>query len=116
MTHRQLKKLSDEQVKEELAVATDRLVGMGETVPVSIALPFGISPKNRKLLESFDYKGKRYAFKAAMLVGANPAPSPASKRFDAFRVPRIQAYPGEAGSDYWLNQVAKGRVKVFVAP
>ncbi len=115
VTHPQLKRLSDEQVKKELAGAIDSLEKYGEKSPVSLALPFGISPKNRALLESFTYNGKHYTMKAAMLVGANPAPAPTSDKLKRFRIPRIQAYPGPSGSDYWLGLVEKGQLKVYVA-
>jgi peptidoglycan/xylan/chitin deacetylase (PgdA/CDA1 family) len=116
MTHPQLKRLSDEQVKKELAGAIDSLEKLGEKSPVSLALPFGISPKNRELLQGFEYKGRKYEMKAAMLVGANPAPAPGDSKLNRYRIPRIQAYPGESGSDYWLGLVEKGRLKVYVAP
>ena len=54
--------------------------------------------------------------KAAMLVGADPAPAPNSEKLNPYRIPRIQAYPGPSGSDYWLDLVKKGRLKVYVAP
>ncbi len=116
VTHPQLRRLSDEQVKKELAGAIDSLEKYGEKSPVSLALPFGISPKNKALLESFTYNGKKYEMKAAMLVGADPAPAPTSEKLKRFRIPRIQAYPGPSGSDYWLGLVDKGQLKVYVAP
>jgi hypothetical protein len=116
VTHPQLKRLSDEQVKKELAGAIDALERLGERGPVSLALPFGISPKNKALLKGFAFGGKSYQMKAAMLVGAEPAPAPGSPNLNPYRIPRIQAYPGESGSDHWLKQVEKGAVKVYVAP
>lgn len=116
VSHPQLKRLSDEQVKQELAGAIDALEKYGERLPVSVALPFGISPKNKDLLKGFEYRGKRYAMKAAMLVGANPAPAPGDAKLNRYRIPRIQAYPGEAGSDYWLGLAEKGKLKVYVMP
>jgi hypothetical protein len=116
VTHGSLKKMTDEQVKHELGEASDHLVALGETMPPSLALPFGISPKNRELTHGFSYNGKTYAFKACLLVGANPAPATTSKKFDAFRLPRIQACAGPYGIDYWLDLLEKKRVKVYVQP
>lgn len=116
VNHLKLKRLSDEKVKQELAVATDDLEKMGEKLPVSIALPYGMSPKNRALLKGFDYKGKKYTFKAVFLVGSNPAPAPTDPKLDRFRIPRIQAYNGELSLTKWLDQYEKGHVKVYVAP
>ncbi|MGV3617754.1 MAG: polysaccharide deacetylase family protein [Fimbriimonas sp.] len=114
VSHPILKRLSDEKVKEEFAGAIDALEKMGTASPVSIALPFGVSPKNTALLKGFNYKGKAYAMKAAFLVGANPAPAPDSPKLNRYRIPRIQAYGGPYGIDYWLDEVAKGNVKVLV--
>ena len=114
VSHPILKRLSDEKVKQELAGAIDHLEKMGTPSPVSIALPFGVSPKNKALLEKFSHAGKTYEMKAAFLVGANPAPSPTSPKLNRYRIPRIQAYNGPYGLPYWLDEVAKGNVKVWV--
>ena len=73
----------------------------------SIALPMGISPRNRALLASGVGAGQRYANKAVLLVGANPAPSPFSKEFKPLRLPRIQAVEGPLGITYWLDYLKK---------
>lgn len=114
MSHPILKRLSEDKVKEELSGAIDRLEAMGESSPVSIALPFGISPRNAELLRGFERKGKRYEMKAALLVGANPAPSPTNPKLNRYRIPRIQAYPGPYGLDYWLKELDKGNVKLYI--
>jgi hypothetical protein len=116
MTHARLDRLTDQQVKKELGEAINRLEGWGQKSPVSLALPFGIFPKNRDLVKSFEYNGRKYELSSAMLVGANPAPSPEDPKFDKYRIPRMQAYDGDSGSDYWLDQVENGRVQVYVAP
>lgn len=114
VSHPILKRLSDEKVKEELAGAIDDLEKLGTPSPVSIALPFGVSPKNKALLQSFTHKGKTYEMKAAFLVGANPAPAPTSEKLNRYRIPRIQAYNGPYGLPYWLDKFEKGEVKVLV--
>ena len=114
LSHPQLKRLSDEKVKAELGGAIDMLTELGQKSPVVIALPYGISPKNPEMLKRFEWKGKSYSMKGALLVGANPAPSPQSSKLDPFRVPRIQGVEGEMGITYWLNKVEKGDVKPYV--
>ncbi len=116
VTHPILKKLSDEKVKWEIATATDDLVKLGTPLPVSLALPFGISPKNKQLLHSFEYNGQTYAMKAVLLVGAEPARSPLDPKFDRYRIPRVQAYNSELGINEWLDKFEAGKVKVYVAP
>ena len=114
LTHPQLKKLSEDKVKEELGGAIDMLQKLGQESPVVIALPYGISPKQTDLLKKFDWKGKSYTMKGALLVGANPAPSPEGPKLDRFRIPRIQGVDGEMGITYWINKVEKGEIKVYV--
>lgn len=107
LTHRKLSALPEAEVEKELAgaVAAIRDYGFEAT---SIALPFGISPKNAAQLKKHH--------RAALLVGANPAPAPGSEKFDPMRLPRIQGIEGDFGITYWLDQVEKGRVKPYVAP
>ncbi len=112
MTHPKLSRLSDDKVKGELAGAIDFLATKGIQMPVSLALPYGISPKNANLLRAFDYKGKQYRMAAAVLVGSNPAPAPGTG--DAYRIPRIQGIEGDQGITFWLDKVAKGAVKPYV--
>jgi hypothetical protein len=116
VTHPILRKLSDEKVKEEFAGAIDHLEKLGVPQPVSLALPFGVSPKNKALTHEFDYKGKHYTMKAAFLVGAEPAPAPTDPKLDRYRIPRIQAYNGVCSLNEWLDKLEKGQVKPYVAP
>jgi len=116
ITHPKLSHLTDTKVEWELGTATDRLVAMGQSAPHSMALPYGISPKNKKLLRGFDWNGKHISFTGVFLVGANPAPAPADPKFNRFRVPRIIAISGPYGIDYWLNELKKGHVKPYVQP
>jgi len=74
-----------------------------DAVVDTLALPFGISPRNRALAEDGESGGVKYHNRAVLLVGANPAPSPCSIKFNPLRLPRIQAYSGPLGSDYWLK-------------
>ncbi|MCC7229169.1 MAG: polysaccharide deacetylase family protein [Fimbriimonadaceae bacterium] len=114
-THPNLRKLTDEQVKAEIAGGAALLERYGVTGPNLLALPLGISPKNRRLLRGFDRNGP-VALRATFLVGANPALPVDSPKFDSTRIPRIQACKGPYGLDDWLDQVEKGKVKVYVAP
>ncbi|MBW7929287.1 MAG: polysaccharide deacetylase family protein [Fimbriimonadaceae bacterium] len=115
VTHTSLAKLDDEGVRRELADSSDFVASHGFECK-TIALPYGISPKNASLLEGFERGGKRYGFSGALLVGASPAPSPKSAEFNPMRIPRIQCIDGEFGLDYWLDQLAKGNVRPYVAP
>lgn len=114
MTHPILKKLSDDKVKWEIGEAQERLEKLGVAMPCSLALPFGVSPKNRSLLGGFEFDGQHIAPKAVFLVGSNPAPAPGNPKFNRLRIPRIRASEGDLCLTYWLDQAAKGRVKLYV--
>ncbi len=114
MTHPKLSHLSDDKVKAELGGALDFLAKKGFPQPVSLALPYGISPKNTELLHGFTWKGRTYKMSCAVLVGANPAPPPASPELDLFRIPRIQGIEGENGISFWLDRIAHGKVKPYI--
>jgi hypothetical protein len=115
MTHSNLSKISDAQVKNELAMPFEFLRPY-RAKPEYLALPLGISPKDKSLLEKFEFRGHSIEFKAVFLVGASPAPSPTSDKFDPRRIPRIQACEGPYGLDFWLEKVEKGQVKLLVTP
>lgn len=114
ITHPILRKLSDDRVKEEIGDAELKLKALGVPLPASMALPFGSSPRNKALLKGFDWKGIHVAPKAVFLVGANPAPAPTDPKLNRLAIPRIQAYDGPFGIDYWLDRVQKGEVKLYV--
>jgi len=109
--HRSLGKLTDEQVKKEFAMsilAIEKLGFKAET----IALPYGVAPKNGALLKSFSYWGREFGFRAAVLGGAGPAPMPDSKRFRAYHIPRTQGIDGFLGINYWVNRASWGKVRM----
>ena len=108
VTHRSLRSLSPAAVTKELADANAALTRHGANGPYPMALPMGISPRDRKLLDRRDLSG-------VFLVGANPAPPP-GPRLQAVRtkIPRIQAYDGELSLNEWLDQAIKGRVRPYV--
>lgn len=115
MTHPHMNELTSAQVKKELAGAIDFIKAKGFD-PQVLALPYGQFPLDRSLLAGFDLNGKHYGHKAVLLVGAGPAPSPESKKFDPLRLPRIQGIDEPFGITYWLDRLANGKVHPYVAP
>ncbi|PYG88838.1 polysaccharide deacetylase [Ruminiclostridium sufflavum DSM 19573] len=89
---------------------------MNEYVPGyvfnSFSLPFGSASKNLKeYVIHGNYEGTEYRHSAVMLVGANPAPSPVSVKFDPLAVPRVRATgitKVECDLAWWLDAVSKG--------
>lgn len=114
--HYILRKRTDAEVKAEIGNAATALAKLGQSLPTSLALPFGSSPRNKELLHGFDFGGKRVELTGVFLVGSNPAPAPTDPKFNRFAVPRIQANEGEYGLTYWLDLLEKGKVHVFVQP
>lgn len=108
MTHRSLAKLSSAEVKKEFADSI-RLVNDLGFECATLALPFGIAPKEEKLIHEAGFRG-------ALLVGANPSPNTFASKFNRLRIPRIQAIEGDYGITYWLDRVEKGQVSVYVQP
>lgn len=116
LRHKRLDRMSDDEVKEELASTIDWLESLGVKQPGLLSLPFGIRPKNRALLNTFEWKGTVYKHDAALMVGAGPAPSPGDLKRDVYAIPRIQAYDGDRGLTYWLEKLHDGKVKLYVMP
>lgn len=94
--HANLGKISSEEVKRQVALQQE---GVLEAVPGyqqrSFALPFGIWPKDRDLVKKGDYLGTSYDYKAVLLVGSEPIPSPFDVKFDPYALPRVQAIQSE---------------------
>ncbi len=114
-THNNLAKLNDAGVVREIGKSMEMLSKFGFT-EVSIAYPYGVRPKNMKLLEGFDYRGKRYKLTGGLLADTDVARSPASTKLRRFAIPRIEAVEGVLGIDYWLDRVSTGRTAVYVQP
>jgi hypothetical protein len=106
-SHSRLDRMPPAKVLNELSGAV-AYIKKHEFDPFSIALPYGISPKDPSLLKGFH--------RAALLVGAGPAPSPVSKKLNPMRLPRIQGIDGEFGITYWLDKVEKGTFSPYVQP
>jgi peptidoglycan/xylan/chitin deacetylase (PgdA/CDA1 family) len=111
--HANLSSLSDVGVAREFA-ELQQLVesAVPGLVPHTMALPFGVEPKHRRLAHRGTYKGTTYVNEAVLLVGANPSHSPYHKDFDPLALPRIRSssYHGGRGlyiAKYWLDYLAK---------
>ncbi|HCE00728.1 MAG TPA: hypothetical protein DER07_06765, partial [Armatimonadetes bacterium] len=108
-SHANLGRLPVEAAERELRRSSDWIAREFGVRPSAIALPYGVAPKDPGLL-------KRCGFRAALLVGAGPAPSPDEPKRNPFRLPRIQAIDGEYGLSYWLDRIEAGKVRPYVAP
>ncbi|GAA5168193.1 polysaccharide deacetylase family protein [Amycolatopsis dongchuanensis] len=108
LTHANLRQESADAATEEIAGNDKEIRAAAPGAnPTTIALPFGIHPRQQDLA----LKGPGYDYRGAFLVGANPSRSPYSAKFDPLQIPRIrsQAATGkeaEYGSTVWLDKLA----------
>ncbi len=112
--HKDLRKLSEEQVKEEIAGLSDLLEKHGIT-KIHFAPPYGSYPANRQLVKEFEFKGKTYKLESSVLAGSAPSLSPNDKRFDPYRIWRVHGNGREMGIDDYLNQAKAGKWQPYVA-
>jgi peptidoglycan/xylan/chitin deacetylase (PgdA/CDA1 family) len=119
--HTNLSAASAEEAQGEIV---DNLAMIRQAVPgaavTTIALPFGAHPGSAELTLHGTSGGTTYDLAGAMLVGADPAPSPYSTGFDPQSIPRIrsQAATGtesEYGSTTWLDRLAGGEVSRYTS-
>ena len=113
-THARLDKISDQDAAQEIALGV-KAAGLHapDAVVDSIALPYGKAPKNKSILVSGRHEGTKYHNIAALLVGAEPAPSPVAHKFDPYRLPRVQATQSEL--DKWLRYFERRPDKRYVS-
>lgn len=111
--HRFLNKISDSEVARELGQSYEFVASFG-VKPRTMALPFGVLPKNKDLLKSCQWKGKSYRYEAVCLAADFPARSPEDYKRNLLRVPRIEASAAGDGLDVWLDRFANGKVIAYV--
>ncbi|HLO97787.1 MAG TPA: polysaccharide deacetylase family protein [Fimbriimonas sp.] len=114
--HHLLPRLSDAQVKFELAAQHARLVSYGAAKDMPFCPPYGAYPRNKSLVRSFTYNGKTIVHNSACLAWDGPAKSPNDKKFDKYLFDRIHGNERPMGIDYWLAKLKAGKVSPYVAP
>ncbi len=92
-THENLSKLDPQGIQYQLG----RMVKeTGDYLPGyqvdSLALTFGVNSREeyRDYVYSGEYEGVKYTNRGILLVGANPALSPADKKYNPYKIPRIR--------------------------
>lgn len=83
----------------------------------TFALPGGGKPRSHAGWEALMYGkacGMVYHHKAVLLAWGGPAPSPARRDFDRWRIPRIGAEPGNI--EYWIRHLtSRSRTPAYVS-
>lgn len=113
--HPNLGRSSREKVMKEIGGSYKYLKNMGFT-PTAFAPPYGVWPHDNSLVKKFKYGKETVEFQNAVEAGSGLSPSPIAKNFKTHRIPRIQAYPGFKGIDWWLDKVAANKEAVYVQP
>jgi hypothetical protein len=98
-------------------VLSDRVAGYEAK---TMALPLGTLPRKRSLAVNGSWRGESYHFAGVFLAGAEPSPSPYSKKFDAGAIPRIRPNPNWNGSrDFtggmWLDLLERNPSMRYVS-
>jgi peptidoglycan/xylan/chitin deacetylase (PgdA/CDA1 family) len=117
MHHTNLTDISNNEFKMTLAepmIWADEVIGdRPENAFRILTLPYGSMPnkelhpdQRRAMRRGFTYQGERYKIIAALLVGADPAVSPASTQWDPLMIPRIQAF--DESLEFWFGQFESG--------
>ncbi|WP_116040634.1 polysaccharide deacetylase family protein [Amycolatopsis palatopharyngis] len=105
--HTNLSSVSDGEARQDIARGDEAIrQALPGYRPTTLALPFGA----RSGTDGLVLRGTGYDYAGALLVGANPAPSPYSVDFDPEAIPRIrsQGADGEEakyGSTVWLDEL-----------
>ena len=99
-----MKHFPDPQVEAEFAGAVTNIQYYlpGYNVD-TLALPYGVYPKNQNLVISGESNGVAYHNICALLAGADPAPSPIDKSFKPYRLPRIIPGQQPMALQYWFR-------------
>lgn len=114
--HENLKKVDDVAVQKQLVLAVKEIQSYLPDYQVrSIALPFGVHPKNRILARQGEYQGVKYHHNSVMLVGSGSVPSPYSTEFDPYKLERIQAGDTPWGPKSFVERYRKNPSFRFVS-
>lgn len=85
-----------------------------------LTLPYGSSPdrdlhpaQRQMMMDGFAYEGHQIDISGALLVGADPAPSPASTEWHKLWIPRIQMF--DESVDFWFGMIERGEIIVYTS-
>lgn len=102
-------------IAEPMIWANDILGDTPANASGILTLPYGSVPnkdshpgQREMMRHGFSYKGQEFQITSALLVGAEPAVSPASTLWDPMWIPRIQMF--DESTDFWFGRIEDGTV------
>jgi peptidoglycan/xylan/chitin deacetylase (PgdA/CDA1 family) len=120
--HVPLGTVSDEEVQKQLAAGAEVITKALPGYRIrSLSLPLGSQPRTARLAVRGSWNGRAYGPYAVLLVGAGPAPSPFSRRFDRTAIPRIRtSHAGWDGTQdfgfaYWMRELERKPASRYVS-
>ncbi|HEV2072111.1 MAG TPA: polysaccharide deacetylase family protein, partial [Thermomicrobiales bacterium] len=124
MHHTNLTDIPNEEFKMTLAepmIWADEVIGdRPENASRILTLPYGSTPdeelhpdQREAMRRGFTYQGEHYEIIAALLVGADPAPSPASTVWNPLMIPRIQTF--DESLAFWFGQFEAGEQVLYTS-
>jgi peptidoglycan/xylan/chitin deacetylase (PgdA/CDA1 family) len=112
-THINLSYASTEDMFKEIGWLANEVRDLCDYEVTALALPFGGYPQSQEGLLAGTWDGKEYTNLGVLLVGAEPAPSPFSKKFKPLAIPRIRGSQDEL--DKWLREFENYPNRKFVS-
>ncbi len=112
--HAALSKYPQAAVRKQLAQAQQRIQRLVPGYQLrTLALPMGAYPQELAWAIQGSADGVTYRHDAILRVAGGPAPSPFSRRFDPYHLPRIQAVESEL--TFWLRYFDQHPEERFVS-
>ena len=104
----------------EIADAQHRITGMAGVAPTTLAYPGGFPPKPLGLAAHGSHRGMSYRLDGAFLAGAAPSPSPFTRDFPRYKIPRIRGQNHAKDCDgvclgSWLRRLDKKHSNRYTA-
>ncbi len=113
--HANLTRYPESVVRKQLALAQEWIQRhVPGYRPRTLALPMGGYPREIGWAISGSVNGSSYRHDAILMVSGGPAPSPGSKGFDPYHLPRIQAIESEI--ERWLTHFDRHPGERYVSP
>lgn len=121
LTHQNLGKTDPENVQKELVQGLRVITkAVPEAKVTTMALPFGVRPKDETLAHAGTWDGQSYSLNGVFLVGAEPSLSPFAAAFDPLKISRVRSSAWDGGkpnfgSAYWLDSLDKHPERRYVS-